>query len=85
MCEEFTLVREQIYSEALISVQQAMLPAQFNIERGMRHTALLDLAKPYEKVSRDKVLHAAAKAMHENEMRMIHARQGLLRVTTEWY
>lgn len=39
-----------------ISVEEELLQLQANAERGLRNTAVMDLAKAYEKVDRDKLL-----------------------------
>lgn len=65
-----------------MSVQQAILQAQANAERGLRHTAVLYLAKAYDKVDGKKILCTAEKWLTGNEVDMMRAMLRVMKVRT---
>lgn len=81
-CDKFTTAREQFGFQQEIAVQQALLQAHANAEKGLTEIAVLDLAKAYDKVNRIEVLHIAERCLSMTELNMMRAGLGPMLVWT---
>lgn len=58
--DSLTPARAQFGFQPGVSVQQALLQAQSNATQNLKHVAVLDLARSYDTVDRQKLLDALA-------------------------
>lgn len=66
--------------EQRIPITQALLQANDNANRGLRHTAFLDLEKAYDKINREALVEVAKQWLHTDELNMVRAMLSPLRV-----
>lgn len=57
----YTPTRSQFGFQTVMSVQQALLAADYNARMGIAHMAVLELYNAYDRVDRRKLLHLATK------------------------
>lgn len=75
-------MRAQFAFQEVISVQQSLLQAQTNAQQGLKHALVLDLAKAYEKVDKEKLLHAISQWLEDDALNTVRATLDSLRVRT---
>lgn len=68
--------------QADITVQRAQLEAQANTEKGLVHTAVLDLEKAYDKVYRVKLIQNLARCLERDDPNMVRFTLRALTVRT---
>lgn len=83
--EHFTCACHQFGFQRGITVQQVLLQVHANAERGLRPTAVLDLAKAYDKVDGAKLLQVIERWLPPTGLNMMRASLGLMAIRTKNY
>lgn len=78
MNRAFTPRGAQFVLQRGVSVQQALLTADYNARSGLSYMAVLDLEKAYDRVDRRMLLHTASKWLHLNLLNMVRCILGPL-------
>lgn len=69
--ENFTLAPSQFGFQQRVPITQVLIQANDNTPRGLKHAAILDLKKAYDKVNRTTLIEVEKECLDTNLLNMV--------------